>query len=130
MALMAFREPNQVKWVGVRPAHRGTQIAADNQGMAGFIIVYTVSAGKTLYLTDWSWAIEATGVGGTGVLAVRDAGDVQLYTLAGGALTVASAISKACGLFFPIEIPADYDIFLWSSAATLNVRAFIHGWEE
>jgi len=54
MALMNFREPNQVKWVGVRPAHNGEQINIGNFVVNGAVTLYTVPAGKILLLIEIS----------------------------------------------------------------------------
>lgn len=54
MALMKFREPNQVQWRGARPAHNGTQIMKHfNSNVIDDYIVYTVPAGTTLYIVHY-----------------------------------------------------------------------------
>jgi len=52
MALMTYREANQVLWRGVRPAHNGTLVydtfAIENNALS----MYTVPAGQTLFLCN------------------------------------------------------------------------------
>ena len=46
MALMSFREANQVLWRGVRPAHNGTQVIYDiNTAVIAEHVLFTSGAG-------------------------------------------------------------------------------------
>jgi len=54
MALMKFREPNQVKWVGVRPGHNGTQIIRSQGADNATVELYLVPVGQTFYLCSAS----------------------------------------------------------------------------
>lgn len=130
MALMKWRELNQVKWVGVRPGHNGTQVLKENYVSNATLVLHTVTAGKTLYLCSAyaSYYISATGI--IGRLFVRDVADFTVYSFSicnSGAL---GQMESTPSYNPPIEIPAGYDICLISGAASMVIRAGIHGWEE
>ena len=130
MALAKFREPNQAAWVGVRPGHRGAQVAIGQQASNTSVIVRTVPAGKTLFLTS---LVFSSGWGaGLGTLFVRDAGDSALYTIC--TFQFSSAVGPP-GVVFgsfnpPLEIFSAYDLVITSGAAGHISNVFIHGWEE
>ena len=130
MALMKFREPNQVRWQGVRPAHNGTQVWEHKDADNVTIPIYTVPAGQVLYLCHASLSFLAIAAGGY-ALFVRDLLDAYYHGFIEGV-----QIAATDGLFVsdaycpPIEVPAGFDIVVWSGAAGLNVRGTIHGWVE
>jgi len=130
MALMKFREPNQVQWVGTRPAHRGTQIAANVFVDNVTTIIYTVSAGKTLYLCHAILASTSI-VAGNGVLKIRDAVDADWIHLARAYQTALSwGQNYSIPFWPPLEIPALYDVVVLSNAVGCSWLGGIHGWEE
>jgi len=130
MALMSFREPNQVKWVGVRPAHRGTQIKAGAAATNGATVIYAVPATKSFFLTCFFLSLSAQATGVISLL-IRDAGGLGWATLARHYIVIATPHVGAChSLVFPIELPALYDFVVTSSAAGLTADALIFGWEE
>jgi len=130
MALMKFRESNQVKWVGVRPGHNGTQVtkwgSADNET----VILYTVTAGKILYLVHYTVFISSDVADRWGFMGVRNDADVEQYRFSTGVFKQVGSIGFGVGLKYPIEIPAGWDIFLVSNSADSHINGFIHGWEE
>ena len=130
MALMAFREPNQVKWVGVRPAHRGTQIVKEGYADGALVIVWTVTVGKTGFLA--TVILNAAGLPGVGTLYVRNAADVYQYSILwGGILTAVGSVMPASASFNPpLEIPAEWDVVMISSAVGFACAGFVFGWEE
>jgi hypothetical protein len=130
MALMNYREPNQVKWMGTRPGHNGTQVDKANTATNGIAIVYTVTAGKTLYLCTVSKWVELVAVGISSVF-LRNVADVFQYNLI-YELTVAGVLIPHRSVTFwpPLEVPAGYDICVRSSVAGLTVGSFVFGWEE
>jgi len=130
MALMKFREPNQVKWQGVRPAHNGTQVLETDVVVSGTKILYTVAAGKILYLTHAYLGVGLITAIGIGYLWIRDSTPTNLYLLG----VVRSITDTPSGPSFPcywppIEIPATYDIAVIATA-NLEIHATIHGWVE
>lgn len=130
MALMQFREKNQVNYVGVRPAHDGTQIVKVAWlGGAGNANIYTVPAGVTLFITymmlssrlDVAAAatakIETIPVGEAGLRMIIE----HLYDLAGHQIT-------SVAFSFPIEVAATEPITLVNVGAGMDSRGLIHGW--
>ena len=130
MAAMAFREPNQVKWVGTRPGHNGEQVEKYNTATNGTAIVHTVTAGKTLYLVS-AIIFPAAVNSGVGTVFIRDLLDAVWTYLVGmtGALNF-GLIGQTLSLYHPIEVPEGYDICVLSGGAGLTVYGAIHGWEE
>jgi len=83
MALMKFREANQVKWVGVRPGHNGTFVSA--QGMCdavAWVTFYTVPANKWLFIThSFLTARSAAVLGETSMLVRTEGNDHRIHML-------------------------------------------------
>jgi len=130
MAAMLYREPNMVKWIGERPGHNGTQVAKSTFANNATVILHTVTAAKTFFLTHYNYEFDPTATGQEGRLLVRNVADVIQYDIV---YTAARSIDTdlVSGTFVqPLEIPAGYDICLVSSALNAPVRVFIHGWEE
>ena len=130
MALMTFREPNQVRWGGFRPGHRGTQVLVDINVTDGTAVLIDGTQATITYLTDWSLGI-IRNVDCVGQLFITTNGDVHVAYLA----FVSSFTSDPGGvtsqaLMYPIEIPAGYKVKVYSSGAGATVRGYIHGWEE
>jgi len=71
MALMKFREPNQVRRVGVRPAHDGTQVLERGSADNATVVLYTVPAGKVFYLCH-AWLNVQGVAAGSVYLAIYD----------------------------------------------------------
>ena len=127
---MNHREGNRIKWIGVRPAHDGTQVIKSAYKINGTEIIHTVTAGKTLYLKGFFFESSSSVSGVAGALIVRNALDVLEYYLAYCYHRGASEKLAARDYSQPIEIPAGYDICIISGALTLEVLAEIDGWEE
>jgi len=130
MALMSFREANQVLWRGCRPAHNGTQVVASLGKENGNGVLYTVPVGNTLFLTSFSVNLGLIAVG-IADFYVRNGLAVYQYRLFRSSPQATDG-TKHYGLSFafPIEVPATYDFFLTSSAAGLYIDALITGWVE
>lgn len=130
MAMMHFREPNQVKWVGVRPGHNGEQIIKQTNVANGTVVVYTVTVGKTLYLCTAELAYVAVGAA-RAELWVESGGGVYLaglLMLVGQAAVVGDP--HIITFWPPLEVPSQYVIKLRSWAAAPQVYGMIYGWEE
>lgn len=130
MALMKFREPNMAKWQGVRPGHNGVSISKTGAAVNTTTTLYTVPAGKTLFLV--SWDLWTYGIGaGLFYAILRDVSDGTVRYLGGGTLIANGEHQPNFGNSWPpIEIPAGYDIAVYSAAANLNVVFDFSGWEE
>ena len=120
------REPNQVKWIGVRPGHNGEQILEHNQASNNTVIIYTVPADKLLLIFDYFISLYG---------AVNVQGTLALYTdvpalwkyLYDGAVRANNDISIAHNYgIIPVELPAGYSIRI-TSTAVAAVTAGIHG---
>ena len=130
MALMAFREPNQVKWIGTRPAHRGTQITQYATADNAVTIIYTVPAGKVLYLVSAVLSVPTGGVGRAAIY-IRDALDASTIFLIHYAQVATGLVHTGTPLFYPpVEVPAGYDIVVSSGAIGVLAVGSIFGWEE
>ena len=130
MSAMKFREPNQVKWVGIRPAHNGTQILAKANADNGNTVVYTVPTGKTLYLVHIAVGIY-TNVTGDWYVTIRDSSAVELiYPHIGVNIANQPAEHAVATYWPPIEMSAGYDVMVHSGATGLKVWCSIIGWLE
>lgn len=130
MGLMQFREGNKVKWVGVRPAHRGEQVVKSVDNVTNTTtILYTVTAGKVFCLCSARINGYATTTGVIKLL-VRDADDTIQYTIMRWQQVATSSKLEWGSFWPPLEIPADYDVCLLSSSNNCYVHGFIFGWEE
>ena len=130
MALMKFREANQVLWRGVRPGHNGTQVSADKDVTNAIAIIHTVTAGTTFHLCTLCFSRDSN-IAGVGYLFYRDAADLNpVYFFAQvGIINVPTAVAP---LYFwpPLELPAGYDVCVRAVGAGLIVRGYVFGWEE
>jgi len=130
MALMRFREPNQVKWVGTRPGHNGTQISKHDYASNNTIAIYTVPAGKVCYLCSVGM-YHAVNVTERGYLAIYDAVPVVDIILQMQHYIVNVTHPSCFSSFWPpLEIPSGYAIKVVSDAAGGGIYAAIHGWVE
>ena len=130
MALMEFREPNQVQWIGVRPAHRGTQICTYAAIINGLAIIYTVPAGKHFCLIEslCRMTVAATGMGR---VTYQTAGGMSYRTLCSIWYDAFgySGDSSFCPAY-PLELVEGERLVVVSSALVLSVEGHIFGWEE
>ena len=126
MSDMHFREPNQVKWMGSRPGHNGTQvIVMIDTAVSGEL--YEVTAGKTFYLTAFSVG-QNMGVNQNCFLSVRNILDAGVYHLAHISVALGNMGGNcALSFYYPLEIPSLFDFYI--NCANL-ARGFIAGWEE
>ena len=130
MALMKFREPNQVKWIGSRPGHNGTQVLASTNADSALATVYLVPVGKTFYLCYAGINYSAVAAG-MAYMDIRDDGGVRIAYLYNEVI-IAAGEGKAFASSFwpPIELLAGYTVRLASGAAGLTVHGVVHGWYE
>jgi len=130
MALMKFRESNQVRWQGSRPGHNGTQVLEN--GATALLVptsFYTVTALKTFYLTH---AVLYNSINLTTniYLDIYDTTPVFWRRLLGGRPFLNAAnVSINASYWPPIEVPTGYFFYLFQ-AANAGIAAVIAGWEE
>ena len=130
MALMKFREPNQVRWVGSRPAHNGTQLTAVKVVTDAEGTIYTVPVGETLFLCSMNAVIPVVAAGTVFMNIYTDAAAVYFYGMQESILAAQGGIYRYFTFWPPMELPSSYYIRIGSGAAGLTVRASIFGWVE
>ena len=128
MARMGWREENRARWVGIRPAHEGEQVTRYDSMVNGTKVIYTVPAGKTLYLCNVAGGLTGAATGNA-CMALQSGGD-NYYNLAQYRVQTAVGISAPFAVSFPIpiEVPAGDTIVLFSSAANLKIAGSFFGW--
>jgi len=91
-------------------------------------LIYTVPADTTLYLTDFVFSLYPVGVNGYGSLTVYDLVPAVFFRLS--LLTcVANIGDSISGAFnIAVQIPANYTIYLASSAANVNAYGGFTGY--
>lgn len=117
MAMTKHREPNMVKWVGVRPGHNGIQVLASDSADDATVIVYTVPADSLLLIFSVFCVHTYRTAVGAAHLAIYDDVPAIFHYLARGRSDVARHWNIAYGLTIPIEVPEDYSIRIASNAA-------------
>jgi len=130
MALMKFREPNQVKWVGVRPGHNGTQIIRSQGADNATVELYLVPVGQTFYLCSASLGYRLV-VDGYVKLFINDLVPAQWFLCFEDVLLALSPAQTVTDSYWPpIEVPAGYTFYIQSAGAGLQAWGQIHGWVE
>lgn len=127
---MRFREPNRARWVGARPAHDGTQVAASGSHGVGSIVLHTVGDGKVFYLCVASVTYRALALNDEIMLSVRNAADVRQYDIVDFYCHAVDYGGLTVPFWPPLEIPEKYDVAILITGATAYGLGFIHGWEE
>jgi len=130
MALMGFREPNQVRWVGIRPGHRGTQILLDIDVGNNTQILIDGTQVTITYLTSWFMGLVRDGAY-SGAMEITENDDTHVCWL-GYIDTLALQIGRHItqDLTFPIEMPVGYKLKVVAAGAGSQVYGYVHGWEE
>ena len=122
----AHREPNQVKWIGVRPGHNGEQIIEFNTATNATVIIYTVPADKILLLNGFNSNIWSSA-NGTCYLQWWDAVPALYRNLASQQALASSAYSTKNDYMMPLELDAGHSLRIVSPAATLIIKSTIWG---
>jgi len=130
MALMTYREANQVLWRGVRPAHNGTQIfqrrTADNETT----VIYTTPADQHFYLCHCSLQFSAIAAGRAIIRARTDAAAIWAELIYEVILATSDGKTTGFSYWPPIEFPYSYDIVVISNAVGLGLQGMVFGWVE
>ena len=139
---MGHKESNLANTVGVLPAvgaspipvgkipDGGTQVLKNGIAENTTDIIYTITTGKTLYLSAVTIGIRFTAeVSGSAQLFLRDEDDLNAVIIFN--LTRGANNGFCCGQSFfpPAEIPALWDICIYSNPAGIHAYGFIHGYE-
>jgi len=130
MALMSFREANQMLWRGVRPAHNGTQVIAQKAADNLTATIYTVGVGETLYLCSATMGFVAIAAGQAIVQLINAAPVWTVYAFYDVILAGSEGRTQTRSYWPPVEMSAGSTITVQSVGAGLNLRASIHGWVE
>ena len=130
MSDMHFREPNQVKWSGVRPAHNGTQIRVGEEIVALlWTPVYEVPAGETGMITHISLS-HGINAAALFYIAIYDATPALEQIIYRG-FHILNWPETKCNFNYwpPMELPTGYSIQFYQNVNTSMV-AQINGWSE
>lgn len=130
MGDMTFHERNQVKWVGSRPAHNGTQAMGSANITDGPALIYLVPVGEVFYFTGYSFTYHSVVGVATGNISIQDVVPAVVEMLNMIQVTDVEYCMLKGSFWPPLELPAGYSVRLWSNAATLFVHGFVHGWVE
>ena len=121
------REPNQVKWIGVRPGHNGDEVAANGLAQNNTAIVYTVPADKIFCFTDFVFSADSTANDGLASFAVYTAVPAVDYTIVDFSVRLRHQEIFGHQFGIPLELSAGYSIRLTSGIATCYAKLFVHG---
>lgn len=127
---MTFKETNQVKWVGFRPGHNGSQIMIQAFTANSTNTVYTVPDNKKFFLTHIDITYTSTASGAMYIYILDDNNNpiyvpFFMYTIDGN-----SWGTEGKSYWPPIELPEDYYIKQFSNNAGVKFYASYHGWLE
>ena len=123
---IVHREPNQVKWVGVRPGHNGEQVVKWGDANNNLVVLYTVPADKLLLIFGYFISYHGS-VAGYGYLDVYTAVPAIWKRLYGGAVNVGEDFSATRDYSIPIEVPATYTVRVQSTVLGCYIDAGIDG---
>jgi len=130
MALMRYREPNQVTYVGVRPGHDGTQFTRFN-GIENDTIMLYSAAGVTVAEIAYIHLSVITGVNaGLGSIQLWNAVPALVDSVMMIQLPANAYNQVATGLPYPLELLEDWSLRIYSAVAELIARAMVFGWSE
>ena len=121
-----WREGNRARWVGIRPGHNGEQVQGSGSKSNGYDTLYTVGAGKVLFVFNWWMTTYATGAG-SGYIMVRDTVPAVVAVFCRHAYTAAGSLSTCSGRFVPWEVPEGYTVEVYSSAAVVSAYGGFDG---
>lgn len=134
-------ETDQVRWRGVRPIDgvRGVWPEKDAERInkivynvgAGTFVGYTVPAGKKLFISSVIFPIRLTVAAlGTSYGFVRDASDTLVYYIIGMNFAVQGQWSFSNQFCPALEVPAGFDVCLYTDLAGLDAWMLFFGWLE
>lgn len=116
--------------MGSRPAHGGDQVIAYAVATNNTTIVYTVPAGKTLYLKGFNIGCLGGGAVTSHYLLIRNAADAVWKYLQYLPTAAAGCIGFTRDYSQPLEVPSGYDVCVYNNNGTAYTGACIDGWIE
>ena len=122
------REPNQVKWVGVRPGHNGDQFIYS--GVMAAIVptaIAQVPADKIMFLCSASLGAYGGVVAGMRLAIYTDVPAFWHYLMSGVSAAAGGNFSSCASYDPPIEIPAGYWLYVEQNV-NAQLHYFFHGW--
>ncbi len=136
-------EYNEVNHVGVKPAvdmdsirtyshipDFASQVVTYQSANNNTTILWTVTAGKTLYMTTYTLqALNYSASNATGYLAIRNASDTIQYVIARQYLKADTDGNDSLNLSPPLEIATGWDVFMYSDTVNMQTQVWIHGFE-
>jgi len=139
---MGLKKTNQLEMFGVLPSQGadpipvgkipdgGTQVVVSASPGVGTVLFYTVTAGKTLYLSLWVFSAYSENAARQNIsFFVTNAADGFQWSLFNPSILPDTVMTKTAGFMPPLEIPAGYKIKTTIDAADAPCRIFIHGYE-
>ena len=134
-------EADQVKWRGVRPIAGIRGIwpdvdavrvhASDFKSGVGQTIVYTVPAGKKLFIANaLQSSLETADAQGLASLSVQNQNNIFQYHISVHYFITADAFNTTFNFAVALEAAAGWDVYVESGHANIATRGTIHGWLE
>ena len=105
----------------------GTLVGGYGNATNAVTTIYTVTAGKTLYLANGNFS--GYGSSGNGQVIITNAADIQQMVLA-NIVIGGNGIASPLGILYPVKVPATWKIKVTSSSTIAVIYACINGWEE
>ena len=130
MALMKFREPNQVLWRGVRPGHNWTEVYDYSIATNATVVMYTVPAGQTAYFHYFGLDVLSAAAAGYGRINIYNAVPAFVGPMVMIRLAANSLYSECVALTYPLELLAGWSLRLESNAVGLAAAGVILGGVE
>lgn len=107
----------------------GAFVGKDGQANNNTVVLYTVTAGKTLYVVSiFVETAQAVAAGGSGYLQVRNTSDVVQYQWK-SYLPLAGQLEFALSFPVPLSLAAGWDIALFSDNANTYAIGTFTGYE-
>ena len=120
------REPNRVKWIGVRPGHEGEQVIKYATATNAVVDIYEVPADKLLLI--FGYFLNAYGgAAGEGMLDLYTAVPAFWKRLFWAGVHVNNDLAVSRNYTIPIEVPAGYFVSVESSIAACVIKAGFDG---
>jgi len=130
MALMNYREANQVLWRGCRPAHNGTQIEAEIFADNGTETIYSSPLNEVSYITTIIITIKLIAAGSVALQHTNSLSAVITRLTRRTIIAAVDASPIVITFWPPFELIDQEKLRVYSSAAGLQVSAWATGWHE
>jgi len=130
MAMMKFREKNDVRWVGTRPGHNGLQLIGNGAAIDDTVDVMQVDAGYVGYITEITISVDNRADGSVWVYWTDEANAIQKILFYTRTLATSPIIYCPIKYWPPLEIGDNHKIRCKSDQALLTIYAVAKGWEE